>query len=189
MKNHHALLMVLTAARTECSRKKQARQTRPSSTATETSAETNLKVQREGCGETKQTPVQRMAGNSEASCKDSGGGLRYHFNWNSTDVRPVTVEIFCLWQKSGFYDRLTFHHIIDGFMIQGGDPLGTGAGRSDTTIRGGYQQRVDNPLSHTRGAISMARSQDKNSAKLPVLYRTSGQPHLDGDYMTCLAAA
>ena len=68
-------------------------------------------------------------------------------------------------------------------MIQGGDPLGTGLGGSDTTIKGEFSSNgVDNPLSHTRGAISMARSQDKNSASSQFFIVHQDSPHLDGDY-------
>lgn len=96
---------------------------------------------------------------------------------------PITVENFLSLAKSGFYDGLTFHRIIDGFMIQGGDPLGTGLGGSDTTIKGEFSSNgVDNPLSHTRGAISMARSQDKNSASSQFFIVHQDSPHLDGDY-------
>ena len=78
---------------------------------------------------------------------------------------PKTVENFVSLAKSGFYDGLTFHRIISGFMIQGGDPNGDGTGGSDQTITGEFKSNgFDNPLSHTRGAISMARSSDYDSA-------------------------
>ena len=78
---------------------------------------------------------------------------------------PKTVENFVSLAQSGFYDGLTFHRIIDGFMMQGGDPTGNGTGGSDQTIEGEFSANGwDNPLSHTRGAISMARAEDYNSA-------------------------
>ena len=81
------------------------------------------------------------------------------------DEAPITVANFLKLAKDGFYDGLTFHRIIDGFMIQGGDPLGTGLGGSDEEIKGEFASNgVENPLSHPRGAISMARSQIKDSA-------------------------
>ena len=81
------------------------------------------------------------------------------------EAAPKTVANFVDLAKSGFYDGLTFHRIIDGFMIQGGDPTGSGSGGSDQTIEGEFSANGwDNPLSHTRGAISMARAEDYNSA-------------------------
>ena len=91
------------------------------------------------------------------------------------DEAPITVANFLKLAKDGFYDGLTFHRIISGFMIQGGDPLGTGMGGSDQEIKGEFSNNgVENPLSHTRGAISMARSQIKDSAssQFPVLHCT-----------------
>ena len=81
------------------------------------------------------------------------------------DAAPITVQNFLDLAGSGFYDGLTFHRIIEGFMIQGGDPEGTGMGGSDKTIKGEFSANgVENPLSHTRGAISMARSSAMDSA-------------------------
>jgi len=83
-----------------------------------------------------------------------------------TSAAPITVANFIDLAKSGFYDGLTFHRIINGFMIQGGDPLGTGMGGSDKTIKGEFSANgINNPLSLTRGAIAMARlSNDMDSA-------------------------
>ena len=78
---------------------------------------------------------------------------------------PITCENFLKLVKSGFYNGLTFHRVIDGFMAQGGDPEGTGCGGSDENIKGEFAMNgVNNTLSHTRGVISMARSQNPNSA-------------------------
>ena len=99
------------------------------------------------------------------------------------DVAPSTVENFVSLAKKGFYDGLTFHRIIKGFMIQGGDPLGNGTGGSDKTIKGEFSGNgVNNPLKHTRGVISMARSSDPNSASSQFFIMHEDAPHLDGQY-------
>lgn len=99
------------------------------------------------------------------------------------DVAPITVANFINLANSGFYDGLTFHRIIDGFMMQGGDPLGNGTGGSDNTIKGEFSQNgVENNLSHTRGAISMARSTDMDSASSQFFIVQSDSTYLDGQY-------
>ena len=81
------------------------------------------------------------------------------------DAAPITVQNFMDLANAGFYDGLTFHRIISGFMMQGGDPNGNGTGGSENTIKGEFSANgVENPLSHTRGAISMARAQAPDSA-------------------------
>ena len=99
------------------------------------------------------------------------------------NAAPLTVENFVSLIKDGFYDGLTFHRIIDGFMIQGGDPLGNGTGGSENTIKGEFSSNgVDNPISHKRGVISMARSQDMNSASSQFFIVQSDSTFLDGEY-------
>ena len=101
------------------------------------------------------------------------------------DAAPITVANFKKLVNEGFYDGLTFHRIIKGFMMQGGDPLGNGTGGSDETIKGEFSANgVENNLSHTRGAISMARSQDYNSASSQFFIVQEDSLHLDGQY-TC----
>ncbi len=97
---------------------------------------------------------------------------------------PITVENFVKLTKTGFYDGLTFHRIMEGFMMQGGDPEGTGLGGSDETIKGEFiANGVDNPLSHTRGAISMARNgYDMNSASSQFFIVHEDSDFLDGQY-------
>lgn len=96
---------------------------------------------------------------------------------------PITVENFLKLAKDGFYDGLTFHRIMKGFMIQGGDPLGTGMGGSDEMIKGEFSSNgVENPISHTRGTISMARSQQKDSASSQFFIVHEDSTFLDGDY-------
>lgn len=96
---------------------------------------------------------------------------------------PITVENFVKLAKDGFYDGLTFHRIIDGFMIQGGDPLGNGTGGSEETIKGEFSQNgVDNTISHKRGVISMARSQNMDSASSQFFIVQADSTYLDGQY-------
>lgn len=99
------------------------------------------------------------------------------------DSAPVTVTNFVKLVKEGFYDGLTFHRIIAGFMMQGGDPTGTGSGGSGNTIKGEFAiNGVDNTLSHTRGAISMARTDDPDSADSQFFIMHQDALYLDGSY-------
>lgn len=99
------------------------------------------------------------------------------------DAAPITVQNFLDLAGSGFYDGLTFHRIIEGFMIQGGDPEGTGMGGSDKTIKGEFSANgVENPLSHTRGAISMARSSAMDSASSQFFIVQKDSTFLDKQY-------
>ena len=102
----------------------------------------------------------------------------------SPEKAPITVKNFEKLVSEGFYDGLTFHRIIEGFMIQGGDPQGTGMGGSDKNIVGEFYQNgfADNTLSHTRGVISMARSQANNSASSQFFICYDDASFLDGDY-------
>ena len=99
------------------------------------------------------------------------------------ELAPITVENFVKLVKQGFYDGLTFHRIIPGFMIQGGDPDGNGTGGPGWHIKGEFASNgVKNDLKHTRGVISMARSMDPNSAGSQFFIMHADSPHLDGDY-------
>ena len=99
------------------------------------------------------------------------------------DIAPITVANFKKLINEKFYDGLTFHRIISGFMIQGGDPLGNGTGGSDENIKGEFANNgVSNNLSHTRGVISMARSQDMNSASSQFFIVHQDSTFLDGQY-------
>ncbi len=99
------------------------------------------------------------------------------------DTAPITVTNFVNLAKDGFYDGLTFHRIIDGFMIQGGDPLGNGTGGSDETIKGEFSDNgVENDISHVRGTISMARSSDPDSASSQFFIVHQDSTYLDGQY-------
>ncbi len=99
------------------------------------------------------------------------------------DAAPITVENFLKLAGDGFYDGLTFHRIISGFMIQGGDPLGNGTGGSGQNIKGEFSLNgVENDLSHTRGAISMARSAKMDSASSQFFIVHQDSTALDGQY-------
>lgn len=99
------------------------------------------------------------------------------------DAAPITVTNFVNLAKDGFYDGVVFHRIINGFMMQGGDPTGTGNGGSEKNIKGEFPSNgVENNLLHTRGAISMARAKDKDSASSQFFIIHQEAPHLDGDY-------
>lgn len=132
-----------------------------------------------------------------AGCKDeeSASGGKHHVEIDvkdygtitlelDADAAPITVENFLKLANEGFYNGLTFHRIMSGFMMQGGDPEGTGFGGSDETIKGEFSANgVENPLSHTRGAISMARnglSMDSASLQFFIVHQDS--TFLDGQY-------
>ena len=96
---------------------------------------------------------------------------------------PITVDNFIKLVNEKFYDGLTFHRIIDTFMIQGGDPKGDGTGGSKKTIKGEFSQNgVENNISHTRGTISMARNSDYNSASSQFFIMQDDNTGLDGQY-------
>lgn len=100
------------------------------------------------------------------------------------DKAPATVANFEKLVKEGFYDGLTFHRIIRGFMIQGGDPNGTGMGGSKEKIPGEFASNgfAQNDIKHERGVISMARSMNPDSASSQFFIMHEDAPHLDGDY-------
>ena len=137
-----------------------------------------------GCGgdnDSKDKKDDLLSGNHHAviDVKDYGV-IKVELN---ADEAPITVTNFVKLAKDGFYDGLTFHRIINGFMIQGGDPEGNGTGGSDETIKGEFSANgVDNVLKHTRGAISMARSQDYDSASSQFFIMHETNDSLDGQY-------
>jgi len=99
------------------------------------------------------------------------------------DIAPNTVNNFISLIQKGFYDGLIFHRVIPGFMIQGGDPEGTGVGGPGYEIRGEFTSNgFPNDLTHTRGVLSMARTQDPDSAGSQFFIITEDSPHLDGEY-------
>lgn len=99
------------------------------------------------------------------------------------NVAPVTVQNFLDLAQSGFYDGLTFHRVVEGFVIQGGDPIGNGTGGSEQTITGEFLVNgYNNTLSHTRGVLSMARAMDYNSASSQFFIMHQDATYLDGQY-------
>ena len=99
------------------------------------------------------------------------------------EAAPITAANFEKLVKEGFYDGLIFHRVISGFMIQGGDPTGTGMGGSKENIKGEFAVNgVNNPLSHKRGVVSMARSQNYNSASSQFFIMHADGEFLDGQY-------
>lgn len=111
---------------------------------------------------------------------DDGGVITLELYPN---IAPETVNNFVSLVNKGFYDGLTFHRIIPGFMIQGGDPLGNGTGGPGYSIKGEFKSNgFRNDLRHERGVISMARAMDPNSAGSQFFIMHADAPHLDGSY-------
>ena len=111
---------------------------------------------------------------------ENGGVIEIELN---AEAAPKTVKNFEKLVSEGFYNGLIFHRVIPGFMIQGGDPQGTGMGGADEKIFGEFRANgFDNPLKHTRGVISMARAYNPNSASSQFFIMHSDAPHLDGQY-------
>ena len=99
------------------------------------------------------------------------------------DAAPITVDNFVKLANKGFYNGLTFHRIIRGFMIQGGCPKGNGTGGPGYSIKGEFSSNgFNNPIKHERGVISMARAMDPNSAGSQFFIMHQAAPHLDGQY-------
>ena len=111
---------------------------------------------------------------------DDGGVITLELYPN---IAPETVNNFVSLVNKGFYDGLSFHRIIPGFMIQGGDPLGNGTGGPRYTLKGEFKSNgFRNDLRHERGVISMARAMDPNSAGSQFFIMHADAPHLDGSY-------
>ena len=111
---------------------------------------------------------------------DNGGLIKIELD---DKAAPATAANFRRLVSEGFYDGLTFHRVILGFMIQGGDPLGNGTGGSKEKIKGEFRSNgFNNPLKHTRGVISMARAMDPDSASSQFFIMQADAPHLDGSY-------
>ena len=111
---------------------------------------------------------------------DNGGIIKIELDDKNA---PITAANFRKLVKEGFYDGLTFHRIIKGFMIQGGDPRGNGTGGSGHNIKGEFASNgVNNPIRHVRGTVSMARATDPDSASSQFFIMHEDAPYLDGEY-------
>lgn len=111
---------------------------------------------------------------------ENGGKIELELD---AKAAPITTENFLKLVKDGFYDGLTFHRVIPGFMIQGGCPEGTGMGGPGWSIKGEFNTNGwPNPIRHERGVVSMARSMDPNSAGSQFFIMHKDAPHLDGQY-------
>ena len=145
-----------------------------------------------GCQKQEETPKKSEQKKTEASEELLSGTHHAEIQVNDygtitveldADTAPITVTNFVNLAKDGFYDNLTFHRIMDGFMIQGGDPNGDGTGGADQTIKGEFSSNgVENEISHTRGTISMARAQDPDSASSQFFIVQEDSDYLDGNY-------
>lgn len=134
-----------------------------------------------GCGEKADNITEFKATHNAVITVENYGEIHLELYG---DTAPITVENFVSLANDGFYDGLTFHRIIDGFMIQGGDPEANGTGGSGKNIKGEFSSNgVENNIAHERGVISMARGgydPDSASSQFFIMHETS--PHLDGDY-------
>ena len=131
-------------------------------------------------GETEDGPLTAVIKVKSRSSSFNEGTIEVELDRESA---PVTVDNFVKLAKDGFYDGLTFHRIITGFMIQGGDPNGNGTGGAEETIKGEFADNgVENPISHVRGVISMARAMDPDSASSQFFIVHEDSTFLDGQY-------
>ena len=137
--------------------------------------------------------IQNSEFENNADISDSDGGNLVKFTMENggsfiielyPQYAPETVENFKNLVATGFYDGLTFHRVVEGFMAQGGDPEGTGYGGSDKTIKGEFRLNdfIGNTLSHTRGVVSMARSSNYDSASSQFFICYDDASFLDGQY-------
>lgn len=132
-----------------------------------------------GCGEQEESGLLSGKHHVEIEIQDYGV-IQAELD---ADAAPITVTNFIRLAEEGFYNGTAFHRIINGFMMQGGDPTGTGSGGSDTAIKGEFSENgVENPLKHTRGTLSMARSQNYDSASSQFFIVQEDSDHLDGEY-------
>ena len=134
-----------------------------------------------GCSKDESADEELLSGLHYAEIEvEDYGTIRLELD---ADTAPVTVTNFVSLARDGFYDGLTFHRIISGFMIQGGDPQGNGTGGSGRTIKGEFSDNgTENDISHVRGTVSMARSSDPDSASSQFFIVHEDSTYLDGQY-------
>ncbi len=169
-----------------CGAKEEGSSQKASKEASEATREMESPLETEAASQATETPEKDNSGellsgkhHAEIEVKDYGT-IKVELD---ADVAPISTANFLNLAKSGFYDGLTFHRIISGFMIQGGDPNGDGTGGSEETIKGEFLSNgVENSISHKRGVISMARSNDPDSASSQFFLMHADSPHLDGEY-------
>nr|WP_306983474.1 peptidylprolyl isomerase [Alkalicoccobacillus murimartini] len=145
-----------------------------------------------GCGTSDIEPEDTTSGEDPVSEEPSGETVTVNMTMDNggevvmelyPDIAPKTVDNFVSLAEDGFYDGLTFHRVIPGFMVQGGDPDGDGTGGPDHSVEGEFSSNgFQNDLKHERGVLSMARSQDPNSAGSQFFIVLEDSSHLDGDY-------
>lgn len=160
----------------------------------DTTQEENKQDQTENKTDETETPEGDDASATESQNGSVPGGKKYTATIKVKDygdivfemdegIAPLSVENFVNLAKSGFYDGLTFHRIMDGFMIQGGDPNGNGTGHSSKSVKGEFASNgFNNTLKHVRGTVSMARAQDPNSGSCQFFIVDEDSSFLDGDY-------
>lgn len=126
-------------------------------------------------------PENMLSGKHQAEIEvENYGTIKVELD---ADIAPITVSNFVELANAGFYDGLTFHRIIEGFMIQGGDPEGNGTGGSGNPIKGEFEDNgVENSISHVRGVISLARSKNYNSGSSQFFIVQEDSTYLDGSY-------
>ncbi len=156
--------------------------TSTSSTASAASSTETSTVSSEASKTAKQTKSEPGGTQYTATIKIAGYDEPIVFTMDE-GIAPETVENFVDLAQSGFYDGLTLHRIMEGFMIQGGDPKGNGTGGSSHQIEGEFESNgFDNSLKHVRGTVSMARAQDPDSASSQFFIVQEDTPSLDGQY-------
>ena len=171
-----AMLMVLALGACDSKKDTQNNQT----TATTSAGKDTTASGSEAKSNTASEEVREFAENPVVVLETTYGSMEIELY---PDVAPITVTNFVKLVEDGFYDGLTFHRVMEGFMIQGGDPKGNGTGGSDTKIKGEFAANgVENNLSHERGVISMARSYDFDSASSQFFIMHADYPALDGQY-------
>lgn len=171
-------IMILALGVTGCGGVTENNTTKSGSTSQEGSSQENTQEQ-DLNQDSENTELLSGIHHAEIQVKDYGT-IKVELD---ADTAPISVTNFVNLAKKGFYDGLTFHRIISGFMIQGGDPKGNGTGGSKETIKGEFSANgVKNDISHARGVISMARAQDYDSASSQFFIMHADSKGLDGQY-------